>query len=39
MTAGPRRRQLLQDLWFLEKLAHFGREDIPEPGKTRALFI
>lgn len=30
MTAGPRGPQLLQDVWFLEKLAHFHREVIPE---------
>ncbi len=30
MTAGPRESQLLQDVWFLEKLAHFDREVIPE---------
>ena len=30
MTAGPRGPQLLQDVWFLEKLAHFDREVIPE---------
>jgi len=30
MTAGPRGPQLLQDIWFLEKLAHFDREVIPE---------
>ncbi len=30
MTAGPRGPQLLQDFWFLEKLAHFDREVIPE---------
>jgi len=29
-TAGPRGPQLLQDVWFLEKLAHFDREVIPE---------
>lgn len=29
-TAGPRGLQLLQDVWFLEKLAHFDREVIPE---------
>jgi len=29
-TAGPRGPALLQDVWFLEKLAHFGREVIPE---------
>ncbi|HUX30080.1 MAG TPA: catalase, partial [Thiobacillus sp.] len=30
MTAGPRGPMLLQDGWFLEKLAHFDREVIPE---------
>jgi catalase len=30
MTAGPRGPMLLQDTWFLEKLAHFDREVIPE---------
>jgi catalase len=30
MTAGHRGPQLLQDVWFLEKLAHFDREVIPE---------
>jgi catalase len=30
MTAGKRGPQLLQDTWFLEKLAHFDREVIPE---------
>jgi catalase len=30
MTAGPRGPLLLQDVWFLEKLAHFDREVIPE---------
>ncbi|MBO9687048.1 MAG: catalase [Mitsuaria chitosanitabida] len=29
-TAGPRGPALLQDLWLLEKLAHFDREVIPE---------
>lgn len=29
-TAGPRGPMLLQDIWFLEKLAHFDREVIPE---------
>ncbi len=29
-TAGPRGPQLLQDTWFLEKLAYFDREVIPE---------
>lgn len=30
LTAGARGPQLLQDVWFLEKLAHFDREVIPE---------
>lgn len=30
MTAGPRGPMLLQDVWYLEKLAHFHREVIPE---------
>ncbi|MGL5006609.1 MAG: catalase [Plesiomonas sp.] len=30
LTAGPRGPMLLQDAWFLEKLAHFDREVIPE---------
>jgi len=30
MTAGPRGPALLQGVWFLEKLAHFDREVIPE---------
>ena len=30
MTAGPRGPLLLQDVWLLEKLAHFDREVIPE---------
>ena len=30
MTAGNRGPMLLQDVWFLEKLAHFDREVIPE---------
>jgi len=29
-TAGPRGPMLLQDVWFIEKLAHFDREVIPE---------
>ena len=29
-TAGPRGPMLIQDPWFLEKLAHFDREVIPE---------
>ncbi|RYG93941.1 MAG: catalase, partial [Alphaproteobacteria bacterium] len=29
-TAGPRGPALLEDIWFLEKLAHFDREVIPE---------
>ncbi|WP_420152156.1 catalase [Siphonobacter sp.] len=30
LTAGPRGPLLLQDFWFLEKMAHFDREVIPE---------
>ncbi|MGD0174565.1 MAG: catalase [Anaerolineales bacterium] len=30
LTAGHRGPMLLQDVWFLEKLAHFDREVIPE---------
>ena len=30
VTAGARGPMLLQDVWFLEKLAHFDREVIPE---------
>lgn len=29
-TAGPRGPMLLEDFWFLEKMAHFDREVIPE---------
>lgn len=29
-TAGPRGPVLLEDVWYLEKLAHFDREVIPE---------
>jgi len=29
-TIGPRGPQLPQDVWILEKLAHFDREVIPE---------
>ncbi|MCL1799374.1 MAG: catalase [Eggerthellaceae bacterium] len=29
-TAGPRGPMVLQDVWFLEKMAHFDREVIPE---------
>ena len=30
LTAGPRGPTLLQDIWLIEKLAHFDREVIPE---------
>src|SRR5699024_8369966 len=30
LTAGARGPMLLPDVWFLEKLAHFDREVIPE---------
>lgn len=29
-TVGPRGPMVLQDPWFIEKLAHFDREVIPE---------
>src|SRR3981189_1262104 len=29
-TAGPRGPALLQDVWLIEKLAHFAREVLPE---------
>ena len=29
-TAGPRGPMMLEDVWYLEKLAHFAREVIPE---------
>jgi catalase len=35
MTAGPRGPALLQDIWLLEKLAHFDREVIPETPHAR----
>ncbi|MDR2168284.1 MAG: catalase [Clostridiales bacterium] len=30
MTAGPRGSLVVQDAWFMEKMAHFNREVIPE---------
>ena len=33
-TVGPRGQVLLQDPWFLEKLAHFDREVIPELNRN-----
>ena len=30
LTAGPRGPVMLQDVWLLEKLAHFDREVIPD---------
>ena len=30
ITAGPRGPMVMQDAWFLEKMAHFDREVIPE---------
>ena len=30
LTAGKRGPMMLQDVWFMEKLAHFDREVIPE---------
>ena len=30
LTAGPRGPVMMQDVWLMEKLAHFDREVIPE---------
>jgi catalase len=30
LTAGPRGPMLMQDVWYMEKMAHFNREVIPE---------
>ena len=30
ITAGPRGPVMMQDVWLLEKMAHFNREVIPE---------
>src|SRR5260370_42266773 len=30
LTAGPRGPALLQDIWLIEKMAHFDREVIPQ---------
>ena len=30
ITAGPRGPVMMQDVWLMEKLAHFDREVIPE---------
>ena len=41
-TAGRRGPMLLQDVWFLEKLAHFDREVIPNAAcmpKGRELSV
>ena len=35
LTAGPRGPVVMQDVWLMEKMAHFNREVIPEkPPKT-----
>ncbi len=31
LTAGPQGPALLQDYFYIEKIAHFDRERIPEP--------
>ena len=36
-TVGPRGPIVLQDPWFLEKLAHFDREVIPEAYACQRL--
>ena len=30
ITAGPRGPVMMQDVWLMEKMAHFNREVIPE---------
>ena len=30
ITAGPRGPVVMQDVWLMEKMAHFNREVIPE---------
>ena len=30
ITAGPRGPAVMQDVWLMEKMAHFNREVIPE---------
>jgi catalase len=30
ITAGPRGQVVMQDVWLMEKMAHFNREVIPE---------
>lgn len=34
LTAGPRGPVLMQDIWLMEKLAHFDRERIPSEWFT-----
>ena len=36
ITAGPRGPVVMQDVWLMEKMAHFNREVIPEVEKTKA---
>ena len=35
LTAGPRGPMLLQDVWHLEKMAHFNREVMFDLGEYR----
>ena len=37
LTAGSRGPMMLQDVWYLEKLAHFDREVIPECTPKEAV--
>ena len=43
LTAGPGGPILLQDIWLIEKLAHFDRKVIPDPaygeGVAKAIGI
>lgn len=36
LTAGPRGPVVMQDVWLMEKMAHFNREVIPERRMQRA---
>ncbi len=37
MTAGARGPMLLQDVWYLEKMAHFDRENVVCMPKAQEL--
>src|SRR5258707_710090 len=37
MTAGPRGPALLQDIWLMEKMAHFDRDVMPDRGIPKSF--